>query len=261
MSVKNPYTPYLLLHVLTLVTAEVVLVSSVEQEGRAAACPGELVIFTCTVIQGLSLNWASTVFTCDDNPTFVLAASTSVGDTVSCGSFQANLTTRSAIGAGSGNLSSTLTPTALTSPGTVVTCSDPPDTQSKPYPSITGKYYCAVCDCIIHIMAKYIFCMYILPGLPSAPQNPTPMVHYGPHNITIVVQWDHPQSDGGTPADNYTISLIGPGAVHISTTTSFQAMTTFILDYNEEYTVNIAATNCAGTGGAVSLIISEGTDV
>ena len=101
--------------------------------------------------------------------------------------------------------------------------------------------------------------MYILPGLPSAPQNPTPMVHYGPHNITIVVQWDHPQSDGGTPADNYTISLIGPGAVHISTTTSFQAMTTFILDYNEEYTVNIAATNCAGTGGAVSLNISEGT--
>ena len=81
MSVKNPYTPYLLLHVLTLVTAEVVLVSSVEQEGRAAACPGELVIFTCTVIQGLSLNWASTVFTCDDNPRFVLAASTSVGDT------------------------------------------------------------------------------------------------------------------------------------------------------------------------------------
>ena len=103
--------------------------------------------------------------------------------------------------------------------------------------------------------------MYTLPGLPSAPQNPTATVHYGPHNITIVVQWDYPESDGGTPADNYTVSLIGPGAVHNSTTTSFQAMTTFILDYNEEYTVNIVATNCAGTGGAVSLIISEGTDV
>ena len=108
-------------------------------------------------------------------------------------------------------------------------------------------------------MAKYLFCMYTLPGLPSAPQNPTPTVHYGPHNITIVVQWDYPQSDGGTPVDNYTISLIGPEAVHNSTTTSFQAMITFILDYNEEYTVNIAATNCAGTGGAVSLNISEGT--
>jgi len=83
------------------------------------------------------------------------------------------------------------------------------------------------------------------------------MVHYGPHNITIVVQWDYPQSVGGTPVDNYTVSLIGPGAVYNSTTTSSQAVTTFILDYNEEYTVNIAATNCAGTGGAVSLNISE----
>ena len=130
---------------LTLVIAEVVLVSNVEQDGRAAACPGELVIFTCTVTQGLSLNWASTVFACGNSPTFVLDASTSVGDTVSCGSFQANLTSRSAIGAGSGNLSSTLTPTAPTPPGTVVTCSDLFDTrqrQSKPYPNTTGSYYC-----------------------------------------------------------------------------------------------------------------------
>jgi len=104
-----------------------------------------------------------------------------------------------------------------------------------------------------------MYSVYSLPGLPSLPQNPTPNVLYGPQNITIVVQWDYPQSDGGTPADNYTVSLIGPGTVHNSTTTSFQAMTIFILDYNEEYTVNIAATNCAGTGGVVSLNISEGT--
>ena len=144
MSVKYPCTPYLLLHVLTLITAEVVLVSSVEQEGRAAACPGELVVFTCTVTQGFSLNWASAVFTCDNSPspTFVLTASTSVGDTVNCGSFQANVTNVSLVGAGRGNLSSTLTPTAPTSPGTVVTCSDPSGSQqqSKPYPSIAGKY-------------------------------------------------------------------------------------------------------------------------
>jgi len=148
MSVKYPCTPYLLLHVLTLVTAEVVLVSSVEQEGRAAACPGELVIFTCTVTQGLLLNWSSAVFTCDNspNPTFALVTSTSVGDTVNCGSFQANLTSRSAIGAGRATLSSTLTPTAPISPETVVTCSDPAGSQqqSKSYPSTTGKYYYAV---------------------------------------------------------------------------------------------------------------------
>jgi len=130
----------------------------VEQEGRAAACPGELVIFTCTVTRGFSLNWASTAFTCDNSPspTFVLTASTSVGETVNCGSFQANATNVSlVVGVGRGNLSSTLTPFAPTSPGTVVTCSDPFDSrqQSKPYPSITGKYYYAVCDCRIHIIA------------------------------------------------------------------------------------------------------------
>jgi len=142
------------------ITAEVVLVSSVEQEGRAAACPGELVIFTCTVTQGFSLNWASAVFTCDNSPspTFVLTASTSVGDTVSCSSFQANVTNVSLVGgAGRGNLSSTLTPTAPTLPGRVVTCSDPSGSQqqSKPYPIITGKYYYKpVCDCRIHIIAS-----------------------------------------------------------------------------------------------------------
>ena len=73
------------------------------------------------------------------------------------------------------------------------------------------------------------------------------------------MQWDYPQSDGGAPVDSYTVSLIGPEAVRLSTTTSVQAMATFTLDYNEEYTVNIAATNCAGTGRAVSLNISEGT--
>ena len=221
-------------------------------------------VFTCTVTQGFSLNWASAVFTCDNSPspTFVFTASTSVGDTVNCSSFQANLTSFSAVSASRANFSSTLTPTTPTSPGTVVTCSDPGGSQqqSKPYPIITGKYYYKpVCDCRTHIRAMYS--MYSLPGLPSVPQKPTPNVHYGPHSITIVVQWDYPQSDRGTPVDNYTVSLIGPGSVHNSTTTSFQAMTTFILDYNEEYTVNIAGTNCAGPGGAVSLNISEGTHI
>ena len=74
------------------------------------------------------------------------------------------------------------------------------------------------------------------------------------------MQWDYPQNDGGTLVDNYTLSLIDSKDAHLSTNTSVQAMTTFTLDYNEEYTVKIAATNCAGTGGAVSLNISEGTD-
>ena len=96
--------------------------------------------------------------------------------------------------------------------------------------------------------------------MPSPPQSPTTTVQYGSDNLTVVVQWGYPQNDGGAPVDNYTVTLLGPGAVHLSTstTTSVQAMATFILDYNEEYTVNIAATNCGGTGRLVSLNISEG---
>ena len=105
------------------------------------------------------------------------------------------------------------------------------------------------------------FCVspHVLSGLPSSPQSPTSTVqYYGPQNITVVVQWGYPQNDGGAPVVNYTVTLVGPGAVHLSTSTSVQENTTFTLPYNEEYTVNIAATNCVGTGGTVSLNISEG---
>ena len=139
-------------------------------------------IFTCTVTQGFSLNWASTVFTCDNSPspTFVLIASTSVGDTVNCGSFQANATNVSLVGAGRGNLSSTLTPFAPTPPGTVVTCSDPlvsqlPPQQSRPYPNVTGNYdYKLVCGCILYYYAYFSMCT--LSRSSISPQRKIPSV-------------------------------------------------------------------------------------
>ena len=94
-------------------------------------------------------------------------------------------------------------------------------------------------------------------GLPSPPQSPnTYIVQSGPNNVTAVVQWGYPQSDGGASVLNYTVTLADPRAVHVSITTTVQPVATFTLAYNEEYTVSIAATNCAGTGGTVSLNIS-----
>ena len=95
-------------------------------------------------------------------------------------------------------------------------------------------------------------------GLPSSPQSPTIIVQFSPQNITVLVQWGYPQNDGEATVDNYTVTLVGPGAVHLSTTTVVHRRATFTLAYNEEYTVSIAATNCVGTGGTVSLNISEG---
>ena len=100
---------------------------------------------------------------------------------------------------------------------------------------------------------------HILSGLPSPPQSPnTSTVQVGPDNITVVVQWCYPQSDGGAPVLNYTVTLVGSGQgpVHVSITTTVQPVATFTLAYLE-YTVSIAATNCAGTGGAVLLNISD----
>ena len=95
--------------------------------------------------------------------------------------------------------------------------------------------------------------------MPSSPTGPTTIVQFGPQNITVVVEWGYPENDGGAPVDDYTVTLMGPGAVNLSTTISVQPMATFTLAHNKEYTVSIAATNCAGTGGTVSLNIPEGT--
>ena len=134
--------------IMLIPAAEVTLVSSVEQDGRTAACPGEVVTFTCTVTQGVSLNWASTAFTsCDSTPTYLLTPGTSVGSLSVCGSFEANLTTiANAIQVGQsrlGDMTSTIYPSTSVSPGTVVTCSDlliPQSLpQSKSYPNVASK--------------------------------------------------------------------------------------------------------------------------
>lgn len=79
--------------------------------------------------------------------------------------------------------------------------------------------------------------------------------------MTVEIQWDYPQIDGGATVDNYNIILVGPEEVHLSATTSVQAVATFTLAYNVEYTVSITATNCVGAGGTVAVNISEGNDI
>jgi len=90
------------------------------------------------------------------------------------------------------------------------------------------------------------------PGLPpSSPQNPGYHVqHYGPHNVTVTVQWGF---DGGVPVDNYTIS-----GTNIMTTTSLVNETTLTLPYNARQTIEVAATNCIGTSGSATFTYFEG---
>ena len=90
-------------------------------------------------------------------------------------------------------------------------------------------------------------------GLPSPPQNPGYHVqHYGPHNVTVTVQWGYPEFDGGVPVDNYTIS-----GTNIMTTTSQINETTLTLPYNARQTIEVAATNCIGTSGTATFTYFE----
>ena len=101
----------------------------------------------------------------------------------------------------------------------------------------------------------YQFVLIHTSGLPpSSPQNPGYHVqHYGPHNVTVTVQWGYPEFDGGVPVDNYTISR-----TNIMTTSSQINETTLTLPYNARQTIEVAATNCIGTSGPATLTYFEG---
>ena len=62
---------------------------------------------------------------------------------------------------------------------------------------------------------------------------------------------------GGTSVDNYTITVTGPNMQEL---TSNGTTATITVVYNELYTVNIRARNCAGSSGSATATILEGTD-
>ena len=104
----------------------VTLTSSVEQDGRQAACLREVVTFTCMVTEELRLQWIAEPFIPQSNP-IRYAASASVGETMvdMSGKFRANITSATQNG-GFADLTSELTvnisvPEALN--GTVIQCS------------------------------------------------------------------------------------------------------------------------------------------
>ena len=96
------------------------------------------------------------------------------------------------------------------------------------------------------------------PGPPSPPTNVTPSNQlYGCINVSILLQWDPPVDSGGTSVDNYTITVTGPNMQEL---TSNGTTATINVVYNELYTVNIRARNCAGSSGSATASIFEGTD-
>ena len=88
-------------------------------------------------------------------------------------------------------------------------------------------------------------------GLPSPPRTPSSTVQrYGRDSLTLTVQWQTPQYDGGAPF-NYTIT-VSPGLSPVTTSGTSVPVT---VPYNVMHTVSIVATNCNGTSSATMVTI------
>ena len=89
-----------------------------------------------------------------------------------------------------------------------------------------------------------------LAGLPSPPQTPSYTVQqYGRDSVTLTVQWQPPQYDGGASV-NYTIT-VSPGLSPVTISGTSVAVT---VSYNVMHTVSVVATNCIGNSSAMITI-------
>ena len=88
-------------------------------------------------------------------------------------------------------------------------------------------------------------------ALPSPPRTPSSTVQqYRQYSVTLTVQWQPPQYDGGTPV-NYTIT-VSPGLSPVTTSGTSVPVT---VSYNVIHTVSIVATNCNGSSSTVIVTI------
>ena len=65
----------------------------------------------------------------------------------------------------------------------------------------------------------------------------------------VSVQWDPPTDSGGRDDLTYTVT-ISPLAQLSATVVTSTSVTVSAVDYNEDYTVSVVATNCAGNSTA-----------
>ena len=67
--------------------------------------------------------------------------------------------------------------------------------------------------------------------------------------VSVSVQWDPPTDNGGRDDLTYTVTISPPAQLSATVVTS-TSVTVSAVDYNEDYTVSVVATNCAGNSTA-----------
>ena len=67
--------------------------------------------------------------------------------------------------------------------------------------------------------------------------------------LPTITQWDPPTDNGGRDDQTYTVTISPPAQLSATVVTS-TSVTVSAADYNEDYTVSVVATNCAGNSTA-----------
>ena len=91
------------------------------------------------------------------------------------------------------------------------------------------------------------------PDTPSGVMTTADQSQFTPSTASITLSWS-----ASSGADNYTIMvtpLLPSGQSLVSTTTTSLQLTVF---YNEEYSINITAQNCAGSNSLLEQLITVG---
>ena len=69
------------------------------------------------------------------------------------------------------------------------------------------------------------------------------------NSVDVTVGWDPPTDNGGRDDLTYTVTISPPAQLSATVVTS-TSVTVSAADYNEDYTVSVVTTNCAGNSTA-----------
>ena len=72
-------------------------------------------------------------------------------------------------------------------------------------------------------------------------------------SVSLQLEWERPQSDGGLGISNYTTTLRGTSSQHIYNEMGYKLF--FKLLYMEHYSLQLYAANCAGYSPPVNISI------
>lgn len=250
------------------------LTSTLDEDGRRSACPGEVVIYTCKVDTPY-LQWAVETFHhIEREPILFSTERNTVGSTVisTHGLFNATVVSMNKDGWVVTSNLSILAEKMFHNKW--IQCSDGyryANESPKSVLTIGGMYILSLyalimrthhyCLLIIRIVissreCKRTFSIYFLSGSPSRPRFLNySIVSHGVDSYSVIINWKPPEDSGGVRITNYTTTLVTMHKMHVYTERN-----TFLniqLSYNQMYWFHVVASTCVNTSATTTMEVYE----